>query len=990
MKRLQSVMRGLVWLVAAGCSAGEAPTVVTPPTVPVDPNVVGATGGTVTAEGGAVTLQLPAGAVSASTRIAVTPRTDVSTNPNVGAAWEFGPSGTQFSAPVTMRLRYPANAFASDVDLTRLTIARLENGEWVPRAENVSVDPATREVRGEVRSFSTWGVFSDPCAPGVLGFGASFTGAGTLNEFGCRFVSGATSRWSRYWEFEVTAQSTFEWRVRPDFPHVIGIKQATAVTSEGTVWGSAAGNAGDSTVLRAVLAPARYQLFVSTRDTSARGPFTFAGGTPSIPALTSGLGCSRATWLVPGTRVVGAVLDSAAGDCRTTIQFSPFPDVIGKPLVMDYYQARLLAGRTYTITYTLPSREAYGGAALTVYRNGLVGQDLQDQSRLVRTVQVTPPSDGNYLIEPSANGSPANNWALPAPFAYEIAVSDGGAPVSATVGLSRDTVRLGAADDTVRLVATVRRNGAVVNGAVPSWRSSNPSVATISSAGVITARARGSATITATWGTGEAQATVTVDPRGYATAALAAVQRTFDTPEVRTDMSGVDAAMQQRNRERAAAFLADASTRLASFSDAELATMAQLVSRYGLAAPGFGSEPPVQPAACFDGGAAGTCTPLPAGCADGRRVDRTRSQYINCVLVVRALAGRQNAEFFRRVGDIETASSIEESEAAANRPIARVYRLIREMVASEAYKAIRGRPAPAGQVPVVNKAIKTRSAAFTIRGLRKAGISGSTVTQASETPFVITSGTAQPLQLAITSRNPLPSDVGVPVATELLSEYARLDTLWRTLATKARMAFEPEIPNAPMTTVDSLVTGALLEEVRVVSVSRPGVTAQLVDLGTDIGLRLTGPSSQGAVFTVTLETTNAEYGIVRTDVPVILRAGTPRIEAAWVDSWTAINQSAQCNASFPQGTNGVARVRIRLSEPIPPGRGLRVRTLWTGGSNAYSLVPLSVLRQVGDRVYEHEAGFCWGGPTGNLDYEMQFEDEDGTRSNVFLLRLPRP
>jgi hypothetical protein len=168
------------------------------------------------------------------------------------------------------------------------------------------------------------------------------------------------------------------------------------------------------------------------------------------------------------------------------------------------------------------------------------------------------------------------------------------------------------------------------------------------------------------------------------------------------------------------------------------------------------------------------------------------------------------------------------------------------------------------------------------------------------------------------------------------------------------------------------------------------VTAQLVDLGNDIGLRLTGPSSAGAVFIVTLETTNAEFGIVRREVPVVLRAGTPQIESAWVSGWVTIGQDPFCNGAFPQGTNGTARIRVRLSEPVPPGRGLHERVFFAGGSSPFGFIPVTSMRQVGDREYEHQGLFCWGGPAGFLDYEVQFEDTDGTRSNVFRFRVPRP
>ena len=72
--------------------------------------VVGSSGGTVTAVGGQVTLVVPPGAVAQPTGITVSPATLPSgTNTTAlvgGTAYDFGPTGTVFAAPVKLTIQY--------------------------------------------------------------------------------------------------------------------------------------------------------------------------------------------------------------------------------------------------------------------------------------------------------------------------------------------------------------------------------------------------------------------------------------------------------------------------------------------------------------------------------------------------------------------------------------------------------------------------------------------------------------------------------------------------------------------------------------------------------------------------------------------------------------------------------------------------------------------------------------------------------------------
>ena len=87
-------------------------------------------------------------------------------------------------------------------------------------------------------------------------------------------------------------------------------------------------------------------------------------------------------------------------------------------------------------------------------------------------------------------------------------------PVVATVAVSLGTSSL-TVGGTTTATATVRdASGATISGQTVTWTSSDPNVASVSATGAVTARAAGSATITATAGgqSGSASLTVTVPP----------------------------------------------------------------------------------------------------------------------------------------------------------------------------------------------------------------------------------------------------------------------------------------------------------------------------------------------------------------------------------------------------------------------------------------------------------------------------------------------
>ena len=72
-------------------------------------------------------------------------------------------------------------------------------------------------------------------------------------------------------------------------------------------------------------------------------------------------------------------------------------------------------------------------------------------------------------------------------------------PVATSIVLSSTSLTFDSLGPTQQLTASVQdQNGATIGGAIVAWTSSTPSVASVSSTGLVTAVADGTATITAT------------------------------------------------------------------------------------------------------------------------------------------------------------------------------------------------------------------------------------------------------------------------------------------------------------------------------------------------------------------------------------------------------------------------------------------------------------------------------------------------------------
>jgi hypothetical protein len=121
-------------------------------------------GGTVTAAGGAVQIVIPPGAVSAPVPVTVTPNAAPPALPDLkdtpatmlavrGTSYTFGPEGTTFTAPVTVKVKYDPTKVPAWVTPADLVLIH-HNGTGWERLPGQAVDPVTHTVTATTTSFS--------------------------------------------------------------------------------------------------------------------------------------------------------------------------------------------------------------------------------------------------------------------------------------------------------------------------------------------------------------------------------------------------------------------------------------------------------------------------------------------------------------------------------------------------------------------------------------------------------------------------------------------------------------------------------------------------------------------------------------------------------------------------------------------------------------------------------------------------------------------
>ncbi|MEO5590878.1 MAG: hypothetical protein ABIS03_14955, partial [Gemmatimonadaceae bacterium] len=124
-----------------------------------DGGVVSASGTSFTAQAGAVSVSVPAGAVSQSSSITVAPAANAPPNVRLlpGTAFDFGPAGLTFAQPITITLKYNPAQVASDSPESGLQLYEVVGSSW-RIVTGSTVNLTAKTVSGAVSKVGTYAV----------------------------------------------------------------------------------------------------------------------------------------------------------------------------------------------------------------------------------------------------------------------------------------------------------------------------------------------------------------------------------------------------------------------------------------------------------------------------------------------------------------------------------------------------------------------------------------------------------------------------------------------------------------------------------------------------------------------------------------------------------------------------------------------------------------------------------------------------------------
>lgn len=146
-----TLLLGIALMPIIGCGGGGAPV-----------NTSTLNGPTASSTDGRVTVNVPSNAGIKSSQVTIAAAAPAAlptfvTGLVAGSAYTFGPSGTNFTNPVTIAVKYdPAKIPAGGVE-SKLSLYTVSGSDWIPVA-NSTVDTVNKIVSAPVSHFSTYGV----------------------------------------------------------------------------------------------------------------------------------------------------------------------------------------------------------------------------------------------------------------------------------------------------------------------------------------------------------------------------------------------------------------------------------------------------------------------------------------------------------------------------------------------------------------------------------------------------------------------------------------------------------------------------------------------------------------------------------------------------------------------------------------------------------------------------------------------------------------
>ena len=137
--------------------------------------IISTSGGTVTAQSGAVEIIIPADALATSTNISVAVSNAFASDPRVIRAFDFGPPGTNFAKPIALKIKYDPATLPPGTEEAALELYLRTTSGWQVVTPS-TVDLTAKTVSASVSHFSTYATLTpEPVAAIAIGGGAPLT-----------------------------------------------------------------------------------------------------------------------------------------------------------------------------------------------------------------------------------------------------------------------------------------------------------------------------------------------------------------------------------------------------------------------------------------------------------------------------------------------------------------------------------------------------------------------------------------------------------------------------------------------------------------------------------------------------------------------------------------------------------------------------------------------------------------------------------------------
>ncbi len=413
--------------------------------------VVGPAGGTVIAAGGNAKLTIPAGALTNALPISVTPL-PVPPSPNGVApntAYELGPTGTTFSAPVQLEFKYTQKP-GIDSAQAFYRISRYTDGKWIPLPGSSGGQPGGK-VTAQTSSFSTYGISWVPPGPAlivtpvrpVVFLGQTTQLTATLNPIYAAYTTGLVTRlWS----------------------------------------GSSSASVSQTGLVTGLLPAAAALIFVTDR-------FAHPCSTPCYVGIWD-YGLPTQVDMFADT-----VYSSLDGGTEVVVALIPIKAIAVTPTTMV-----LAPGQQGPLSATL--KDGDGAAVSPEYRTIVWTTTNASVATVSQAGLITAVAAGTATISATVEGISGS---------MTVTVTGSASPVVEVETLPwLPKIEVG---NTWPLMAIARDNmGQEVTGLPVVWASLNHSVATVTQSGVVTAVSLGQTAVTATIGGVLGGSTVTVVP----------------------------------------------------------------------------------------------------------------------------------------------------------------------------------------------------------------------------------------------------------------------------------------------------------------------------------------------------------------------------------------------------------------------------------------------------------------------------------------------